>query len=300
MNTGTSTQVRQRITAAYERGLASGAVVFAPTTVHTIADPTLGVDLNVLVAPSLAKKKTNPDQSASAKDGLLPLAAAAKPPKVNPFLPYEPAMFVADLSPSHVLLLNKFPVISEHVLVVTKEFLPQDQPIDVADMDALIPVMDAFGDSDPLAFYNCGQDSGSSQPHRHIQVFAQTTPAPIDKVIPRHPGASEIPDLPYAHRVTHFEVFPPTGAALHAVYAAQLAALSAALGRAHFPHNVLITRRWLSVIPRRRERTLDTNMGVNAVGYSGSVLVSTEARVTALRASGGVLPVLAELGFPRT
>ena len=38
----------------------------------------------------------------------------------NPFLPYEPAMFVADLSDTHVLLLNKFPIFPDHAMAVTR------------------------------------------------------------------------------------------------------------------------------------------------------------------------------------
>jgi ATP adenylyltransferase/5',5'''-P-1,P-4-tetraphosphate phosphorylase II len=63
-----------------------------------------------LHAPSLAKKTLpNSDPGSSSKSK-----------KTNPFLPYDAELFVCELSPTHVLLLNKFPVVENHVLVVTK------------------------------------------------------------------------------------------------------------------------------------------------------------------------------------
>ena len=41
---------------------------------------------------------------------------------VNPFLPYDPDLVVADISDTHVALLNKFNVIDHHLLIVTRCF----------------------------------------------------------------------------------------------------------------------------------------------------------------------------------
>lgn len=41
-------------------------------------------------------------------------------PFFNPFLPPDPNMFVCDISPTHVCLLNKFNVVDYHILACTK------------------------------------------------------------------------------------------------------------------------------------------------------------------------------------
>ena len=40
----------------------------------------------------------------------------------NPFLPYDPALLVAPISPTHVALLNRFNVVDDHFLIVTRSF----------------------------------------------------------------------------------------------------------------------------------------------------------------------------------
>ena len=41
-------------------------------------------------------------------------------PKPNPFLPWDPALEVARLGESHLLLLNKYPVQPGHLLLITQ------------------------------------------------------------------------------------------------------------------------------------------------------------------------------------
>ena len=56
--------------------------------------------------------------------------------KGNPFLPYEEALWVRHLSPTHTLLLNKFNVVAHHLICVTREFEQQTQPLTAADFEA--------------------------------------------------------------------------------------------------------------------------------------------------------------------
>ena len=111
-------------------------------------------------------------------------AAAATPPR-NPFLPYDPAMFVQDLAPNHVALLNKFAVVPNHFVVVTKGprrarqprlrvcmlntfwglrpldcagFERQTDPLTAVDLDA---VWRCLRELPALAFFNCGVHSGA-------------------------------------------------------------------------------------------------------------------------------------------
>src|SRR5262252_4166526 len=56
----------------------------------------------------------------------------------NPFLPPEPALTVGDLSPTHVGVLNKYPVVPHHLLVVTRQFVPQERLLDADDFAVLV------------------------------------------------------------------------------------------------------------------------------------------------------------------
>ena len=77
----------------------------------------------------------------------------------NPFLPYEQALWVANLGARHRLLLNKFNVVPHHCLVVTAEFERQEQDLNAADLAAAWRTMQAMPRGG-LMFFNCGPDSG--------------------------------------------------------------------------------------------------------------------------------------------
>jgi ATP adenylyltransferase/5',5'''-P-1,P-4-tetraphosphate phosphorylase II len=62
------------------------------------------------------------------------------PPR-NPFLPYEEALWVAHLSETHTLLLNKFNLLDHHTLVVTRCFESQDDFLNDRDLEATRTVM---------------------------------------------------------------------------------------------------------------------------------------------------------------
>ena len=50
------------------------------------------------------------------------------------------------------------------------------------------------------------------------------------------------------------------------------------------PHNWLATREWLLVVPRSRERA--GGIGVNALGFAGSLLVRSDEQLAWLRTQG--------------
>lgn len=53
-------------------------------------------------------------------------------------------------------------------MLVTNEFKSQFDPLDIDDFKCISSVL---SEVPSLVFYNCGVDSGASQPHKHIQVF---------------------------------------------------------------------------------------------------------------------------------
>jgi ATP adenylyltransferase len=64
---------------------------------------------------------------------------------------------------------------------------------------------------------------------------------------------------------------------------------------AQAPYNLLVTRRWMMLIPRRREHA--QGISVNALGYAGSLFVRDGAALQALRETGP-LGLLREVGLP--
>ncbi|HZG38485.1 MAG TPA: phosphorylase, partial [Nodosilinea sp.] len=86
---------------------------------------------------------------------------------VNPFLPYDSDLFVANLSATHLCLLNKYNVVDHHILIVTRAFEDQDTWLTLADFEALAICM---AEIDGLAFFNGGRLAGASQRHKHMQL----------------------------------------------------------------------------------------------------------------------------------
>jgi sulfate adenylyltransferase (ADP) / ATP adenylyltransferase len=90
-----------------------------------------------------------------------------------------PGLVVTQLPPSHYLILNKFAVVPEHFILVTKAFKPQSHILEEDDLAATYACIKAYNeyrgqeenDGGLYAFFNSGTHSGSSQPHRHIQLL---------------------------------------------------------------------------------------------------------------------------------
>ena len=149
--------------------LACGELQSIPTEYELVEDA--GVRFIVRVVRALARKsnllRPNRDRADTA----------------NPFLPYHPQMFVADISRTHVCLLNKYNVVDHHVLIVTRQFQHQETRLRLADFHALASCMTEV---DGLGFYNSGSAAGASQPHKHLQL-APIPLAPEGLAIPIEP-----------------------------------------------------------------------------------------------------------------
>jgi len=91
---------------------------------------------------------------------------------------------VGDISATHVGLLNKFCVLEDHLLMVTRDYAEQTELLDESDFHALLCGLAAV---DGLAFYNGGTDAGASQPHKHLQLVP----------LPLAPGWTGMPLAPW-------------------------------------------------------------------------------------------------------
>ncbi|MBE9042666.1 phosphorylase, partial [Oscillatoriales cyanobacterium LEGE 11467] len=134
-----------------------------------------------------AKKEQTQKTAASGKD-------------FNPFLPYEEDLFVADISQTHVGLLNKFNVVDHHLLIVTRAFEEQDTWLTRSDFAALHACL---AQVDGLAFYNGGTLAGASQRHKHLQLV----PLPTSADEPQIPIAGAIANAEFEGAVGTIPAF---------------------------------------------------------------------------------------------
>lgn len=281
-----------------QRALACGALQPIETAlVHLEQD---GMRFAVRQVSSLARKEAARRTDASTASG----GATARR---NPFLPYEPDLCVGDLSPTHVALLNKYNVIDDHLLIVTRRFVPQTALLDQDDFEALLV---ALRSGDALGFYNGGEEAGASQPHKHLQAVPlplddSGLPAPLEALFASltvTDSGARITGLPFAHAFARLDLMADDAArtALKTCRALLRATGIDAIdvdGLAHqsAPYNLLVTRRWMLVVPRATERV--EGISLNALGFAGSLFVRDAQQLDTL-ARIGPMTALARVTKP--
>ena len=253
----------------------------------------------------------------------------------NPFLPYDEQLFVRCLvratracrepcaatvrpsavcsqcsrppvclqPPSHVLLLNKFNVVDYHLLVVTAAFEQQTAPLSVGDIAATRFALGAYPFGG-LAFFNCGEASGHSQPHKHVQLV----PLPLSS----RPGAAPVPIallLQAAAAATPCGiVFSVTALPFRNYCVAwgrpvsdeqlaswQVTLRALALGDSPAAsYNLLMADAWMMAIPRSAER--GHGIAVNALAFAGTLLVRSTEELERVRSDP--MAILLAAGVP--
>lgn len=290
----------RRIEEQTAHALAVGALRSIPTRLEYIEDG--GVRFVVRIAPSLARKDRARRKQAQ---------AAASGKQANPFLPYERDLLVAEISDTHLCLLNKFNVVEHHLLIVTRAFEDQECLLDAQDFAAMWTCLLEF---DGLGFYNGGRIAGASQRHKHLQMvplpLAEGGPSlPIEPALAAACFDGEVgvsPALPFRHAAARVPSVCPgsqhpaeVATCLLALYRALLGAvgLQAVEGdRQSAPYNLLLTRQWMLLVPRSAE--FFRGISVNALGYAGALLVRSDAQMALLKESGP-MAVLRQVGIPR-
>jgi sulfate adenylyltransferase (ADP) / ATP adenylyltransferase len=101
--------------------------------------------------------------------------------KADPFANPSPELLVTEIprdKVSHVLVLNKFPVIPNHFIIATKANRPQTDLLEESDLSATYACIRTWEEASPeeengrlFAFFNSGEHSGASQVHRHLQFL---------------------------------------------------------------------------------------------------------------------------------
>ena len=215
--------------------------------------------------------------------------------RIDPFLPYEPDLFVGDISSTHICLLNKFNVVDNHLLIVTRAFEEQTDLLNLQDFTALWSCMQEI---DGLAFYNGGKIAGASQRHKHLQLIplpflSDVVDLPIEKAIADtkfQDSLGKIDNFLFRHSIASLEIDlhqPPELAAEH-----MLQSYYALLNQVGFQlnsqtqkqpgaYNFLATRNWMLIVPRSQESF--QNIPINALGFAGSLFVRDHSSLKLLQ-----------------
>ena len=273
-----------RIEVKTRQALATGALQPLPTRWEHVEDA--GVRFVVRVLARLAHKRQAGDARAPA----------------DPFLPpYDPDLYLGTLEPGHVCLLNKYNVVDRHILIVTRDYQPQESPLVYRDFLALSLAMSALPG---LAFYNGGTEAGASQPHKHLQLIPPTLD-PEGPAIPMEPLLVDTDQpagarLPFVHAVSRrglpLEDAPAAASEMLSRYRDLLRATGLTPeGGLLPPYNLLVTRDWMLVIPRARGGW--AGLSVNALGFAGAMLVKDDQDLRRLRGYGP-MRLLREVGLP--
>ena len=277
------------VTAQAEHALRCGALHSIPTKYEFVEHNEIRFLVRIL--SNLARK----DEAQKKQDK----KTATSGKEFNPFLPYEEDLFVADISDTHLCLLNKYNVVDHHLLIITRAFEEQESWLTRGDFQALWACL---AEIEGLAFYNAGKSAGASQRHKHLQlvpfpVIPEGTKPPIEPAIAsaRFQGSvGRIPGFPFLHAVAKLD---PSWAkspleAAEATFESYRTLLSAVglpwdegnNNRQSGAYNLLATRQWMLIVPRSQESF--ASIPVNSLGFSGTLLVRDNRQMKLLKDCG--------------
>ncbi|BAY60376.1 Ap4A phosphorylase II [Calothrix brevissima NIES-22] len=277
-----------------EYALNCGALLSIPTEFEFVEQD--GVKflvriLSNLVRKDAAKKKQTQQSAATGQD-------------FNPFLPYDEDLFVANISDTHVCILNKFNVVDHHLLIITRAFAEQESLLTREDFAAMWACLAEY---DGLVFYNGGQVAGASQRHKHLQIVplplttagASVPIEPLFKAAKFENLIATLPDLPFKHA---FATLDPSYSATTTLelYRDLLQAVgitAIADNMQSGAYNLLATREWMLIVARSQEEY--QGISVNSLGFAGALLVRNQEQMQLLKQQGP-MNILKSVAIPVT
>ncbi|GAB7340854.1 hypothetical protein MBLNU457_7215t1 [Dothideomycetes sp. NU457] len=163
MNLGLKESLPSLVKKRFTSAKASQSLVFSQTELAILHSKSR-LPFQLRYCPSLAKKPTGKESKDAKPSG----------PKPDPFENPPAELLVTEVpanDPSHILVLNKFPIIPCHFILATKTNKRQTARLEPDDLAATHACLKAWeGEGRCLfAFFNSGAHSGASQPHRHVQ-----------------------------------------------------------------------------------------------------------------------------------
>jgi ATP adenylyltransferase len=280
---------------------------------HWVPQRSVDVSFAVRVAESLARK---PTASSANKDQ-------------DPFMPpFEEGLCVGKLDQHHHLMLNKFNVVENHVLITTQMMEFQHSGIKKEAFPAIIRVLNALNG---LVFFNRGKDSGASQAHKHYQVIPKQEIGdlkdfPIAGLIERvakekgklNGEAFEVESMPFKHACCYsVEKFTPES--MEKAYHNLMNLLSIhddpLVENVELSYNWLSTENWMFLVLRSKETYHEpteskeedkdflnyvgkVRIPVNSLGFAGTFFVKTTSALEHIK-SRQPFDILAQVSVPK-
>ncbi|KAK1702976.1 hypothetical protein BDP67DRAFT_482035 [Colletotrichum lupini] len=220
----------------------------------------------------------------------------------GPFLNPDPDFIVAQVGSHHALKLNLCCVYRPAFVLYTRLFEPQTQDLNMVDVEAARAVTDALKPTlgPQLMIYNCGVDAGSSQGHKHMQIFPQPTHFSLypQKATSETEINSEIPGVPNLHFVLRLPQAATPEQAYHSLQRLVSATRKVQTSdREVCDYNVVMAEHWICVVPRRLVGR--NGVGANGAGMIGLVWLRDQAERDGWD-SFGLTEHLVRLGLPKT
>lgn len=237
----------------------------------------------------------------------------------NPFKNPEKELTIADKfgpDDEFKVVFNKFPVVPKHFMMITREFKSQDAPLSPSELVGIYTLLGNLkkeSNEKWFAFYNCGPQSGASQPHKHVQFM--TLPKEYTSFGEQlaHTSAAFIPnpkeeplqnkDLPFAH----FAARLPTNEldlqhedlTMYFVSLLQRCLTVLKQNEAdHISYSFIMTTDYMMLVPRSNG-VYKNIVGINSCGYVGLFLCKNEETQFLIN-EDGPLTILRACGFPNT
>ncbi|KAF9735360.1 putative bis(5'-nucleosyl)-tetraphosphatase [Paraphaeosphaeria minitans] len=237
--------------------------------------------------------------------------------KIDPFEDPPTELFITNVptaNPSHFLILNKFPIIKDHFILATKSNKQQTHALEEDDLKATFACLKAWQTRDNrcrlFAFFNSGDHSGASQPHRHLQFL------PVDSMHEGDQSAGwdvlldsiltngtedactsvvQHSKLPFSHFAYRFTSEPSVAELLNAynhlyreakqaidgfisTHPGHLSLHESAQGDLPISYNMAMSTQGMAIIPRRNEGHMlrrDDGTDIGFVQLNGTVLGGT-------------------------
>ncbi|KAJ7268691.1 ATP adenylyltransferase-domain-containing protein [Mycena haematopus] len=291
----------------YQKAQAEGDLLFFPSTIVKHLDS--GIEYEIRLCPALQNKPTLPTPHFTAQDDTKKAFDPFQPP-------YNHNLHIGELrdednAEDYVVLLNKYSVVPQHFLLVTKEFRSQASPLSPPDLVQTYMLLAAARKArhNLFAFYNCGDNSGASQGHKHVQFIPlEDEDGPPIEYLARSVKLESadtpfaLTSLSYANHVFRFpdrfhsfsaEKLEPV--LTHAFLSLLDLVISTIRHDPTYPvgkpsYNVVITLEHMHLIPRRQEEHVLAETGdklsVNALAFAGMMLVKSERELAAVKTEG--------------
>lgn len=269
---------REQLRSAHERAQKSGSILPLQIESRTVVEGALDHDVTWISSVSLkdlAKALQNSGTGHS-----------------NPFLPYEPDLFVAEISATHIALLNKFPIADQQVMAVTREYVEQTAPLTKEDFHAIAFLL--RGTENGYAIFNCGKIAGASQSHRHIHVVPGQQPKLADFLVSRgnEMQVTTSAVLQFRHALVRWHDCHSNEELAYQMQAAFTAAFTSCGLKVQEnvtpAFNLIATRTWMAFIPRTQETWSNEGVSVpvNALHFCGQFIVRSVADIDKVARTG--------------